>query len=111
MSDQKEVFRLRRLKLDAKLRDILGTGKKVYFQPPNGTKIEYPCIIYSVGGGDSVYADNKTYRFTRQWEIKYLDTNPINDVVDKILEELSMARLNRRYVADHIYHDIIILYY
>ena len=100
----------RRLALQLELEKILGS-KNVYFQPPNGTKLVYPCIIYSVGGGDSIYADNKNYYFTYQWEIKYLDTKPINDVVEKIMEQFQMARFNRRYTADHINHDVIILYY
>ena len=39
-----------RLKLDALLRKVLreATGKEnLYFQPPAGYKLKYPCIVYS----------------------------------------------------------------
>ena len=107
---EKTPFEIKREALQSTLETILGS-RNVYFQPPNGAKITYPCIVYSIGGGDSMYADNKNYHFTYQWEIKYMDTNPVNDVVKKIMDTFQMTRFNRRYVADHINHDVIILYY
>lgn len=105
------LMETRRLALQDILETIMDGRGPVYFQPPNGAKITYPCIIYNIGGGDSMYADNNNYHFTYQWEIKYLDTKPINDVVKKIMDEFQMVRFNRRYVNDHINHDVIILYY
>ena len=40
----------RRLKLQKLLEDILeanGKAKNVYYQPPEGIKISYPCIVYN----------------------------------------------------------------
>ena len=36
----------RRLALHNELVSILGDSKRVYYSPPNGSNIKYPCIIY-----------------------------------------------------------------
>ena len=100
----------RRLELEAKLRDILGSNN-VYFQPPNGAQLHYPCIIYKRDGADSVYADDRTYRYTQEYQIMYIDKSPKNNVVERIIEEFSMVRYGRHYVADNLNHDILLLYY
>lgn len=103
-------MRERRLELDAKLREILGSDN-VYFQPPNGSKLKYPCIVYSLADDNTTYANNYAYTIKQQYEIKYIDTYPVNDVVEKILRGFQMARFVRRFTADRINHDVIMVYY
>lgn len=100
----------RRLELHEKLCDILGS-RNVYFQPPNGTQIQYPCIIYKRDSSSADYADNKTYLFTPEYQIMYISTSSINDVVENLLEEFSLIRFIRHYTADGLSHDILNLFY
>lgn len=106
----------RRLELDKKLRDILESefGKDhvhIYFQPPEGQKLIYPCIVYTKDTSDHKYADNKIYHFQQAYQITFMSKDPDNNVVGKIEEAFQYAKYGRNFVADHVNHDIIILYY
>jgi hypothetical protein len=100
----------RRLELHEKLCTILGS-RNVYFQPPNGKQLKYPCIIYKRDSSSAEYADNMTYMFTPEYQITYISTTSVNDVVEKLLDEFEMIRYIRHYVADNLSHDILNLFY
>lgn len=101
----------RRLELNEILCEVLGS-RNVYFQPPNGTQLKYPCIIYKREGADQIYADDKLYKFEQEYQIQYISTKSTNfDVVEDLLERFSKIRYARHYVADNLNHDILILFY
>ena len=83
--------------------------KRVYFQPPESKKIEYPAIIYYRSDIDNVSADNKVYRQTFFYEITVIDADPDSEIVQKI-SALPRCRFNRHYTADNLNHDIFTLY-
>ena len=100
----------RRLELQAKLEEILGS-KNVYFQPPGTLRMRYPCIRYVRDRGNHIFADNKTYHYEQAYQLTYIDPDPDNDVVKKLLEYFPMISYNRHFVADQLNHDVLILYY
>lgn len=107
-------MKTRRLELDKKLREILQeeTGQvNLYFQPPEGFKLTYPCIIYKKDTGDHMFADNSVYQFTQAYQLTFISKNPDNTVVERILKEFKWAKYGRNYQAENINHDVIILYY
>lgn len=81
----------------------------VYFQPPTDLDLKYPCIIYEERNGDTLYADNKPYRFTTCYTVTYIDTNPDAATVKQIAM-LPMCRYDRRFTQDHLYHSVFIMY-
>lgn len=99
----------RRLELQSKLEEMLGS-RNVYYQPPETLKMEYPAIRYSKSVIDSRYADNSKYsKFTR-YEVIVIDKRPDNEVIDKILD-LPYSSHDRHYAANNMNHDVITLYY
>ena len=56
-------------------------------------------------------ADNMTYIYRQAYQIMYIDPNPENTVVDKLIEHFAEISYNRHYVADNLNHDVLILYY
>ena len=107
-------MKTRRLELDKRLREILQeeTGQvNLYFQPPEGFKLTYPCIIYQKDTGDHMFADNSVYQFTQAYQLTFISKNPDNTVVERILKEFKWAKYGRSYQAENINHDVIILYY
>ncbi len=82
---------------------------KIYFQPPETVKIEYPCIIYQVKTGDTEYADDY-YRFTKQYDVIVIDKNP-DSVIPYHVAMLQMCRMDRAYTADNLNHWTFNLYY
>lgn len=73
--------------------------------------MNYPCIRYTRDRGQHIKADNKTYIYRQAYQIMYIDPNPDNDIVDKLIEHFGEISYNRNYVADNLNHDVLVLYY
>lgn len=100
----------RRLQLHEELCEILGS-RNVYFQPPGTVRMKYPCIRYKRDRGRHLNADNKTYIYKQAYQLIYMDSNPDNDVVEKLMGHFGEISYIRNYTADNINHDVLILYY
>lgn len=93
------------------LSDILhGFCDKVYFQPPTGTKIEYPCIVYELERFDVRYADNAPYALYDEYLIKYITRDP-DDPVRSQLIFLPRCRSEKMFINDNLYHYPFTLYW
>lgn len=98
-----------RIELDNALRAILGTGN-VYFQPPESSKIKYPCIIYERSDYYVRHADNIKYQMHKRYTIKAIYKDPDSKLPDK-LEQLPLCDFDRHYVADNLHHDVFNIYW
>ena len=65
----------RRLELQTKLEELLGS-RNVYYQPPESLKMEYPAIRYSKSNINSRYADDIKYSNFTLYEIVVIDKRP-----------------------------------
>lgn len=99
----------RRQQLHDILRSISGV-EKVYFQPPNGTQLVYPCIIYKRDAAETSFADNHPYRFTQRYEVTVLDRDP-DSAIPGFVAALPMCVFNRHFPADDLNHDVFNLYF
>lgn len=94
-----------------KLSEILHTFcDNVYFQPPTGRIITYPCIIYDLEKPDVKFANNAPYAIYDQYSIKYITRDPDDDTRNQIIR-LSLCSAERPYVADNLYHYPFRLYW
>lgn len=98
-----------RLDLQAKLKELLGTGN-VYYQPPESIKMEYPAIKYSKSRIDTSKANNSKYSKNTRYEIIVIAKLPDNVVIDKLLE-LPYCSFDRHYISDNLHHDVLTLYF
>lgn len=96
-----------RLKLRSMLKEVF--EGKLYYQPPGGTTLEYPCIVYSKEDIGNVYADNYVFRQQHKFKFTYMDPNINNMLVDK-LSKLPMCSFERYFANDNINHDVFIIY-
>lgn len=96
-----------RLELQAILKDIV---PNVYFQPPNGTKMTYPCIIYERDSTRVQHADNTLYRDTKRYTVTVVDRNPDSPLPDQVLR-LPMCAHDRFFTSDDLNHDVFTLYF
>lgn len=78
---------------------------KVYFQPPNSTKMEYPCIRYERDAVDTQYADNKPHRSDTRYMVTVIDRDPDSEIPGKVAA-LPLSSFNRFYTADNLNHDV-----
>lgn len=100
----------KRMELDLVLREVLGSDN-VYFQPPENTKIDYPCVIYARNYANARYADNNTYSFKYRYQITYIDREPDSDFPERLIQRLPMCVYDRPYTADNLNHEVLNVYY
>lgn len=98
-----------RLELSQKLNNIPG-AKKVYFQPPTGLKMVYPCITYRLDTIETRSADNIKYVGMKKYTIVVIDQDPDSTIYEKILE-MPYSSLSNVYISDQLYHFAITLYF
>lgn len=96
-----------RSKLQALLKEIT---PNVYFQPPNGLKLVYPCIFYARDTAETSYADNGPYRHTKRYSVTVVDRNPDSLIPDKVAD-LPLCSHNRFFTSDDLNHDVFTLYF
>lgn len=104
-----------RLKLHDELIDILGTRgqpvSRVYYQPPESYKMEYPCIRYSMPGVNVTRANNGVYLVVNKYEITVMDYDLDSDIWKKIMSHFPMCSFDRAYTSNNLYHTTLTLYY
>ena len=110
MASEQTYIERRRLELHSKLVEILGNKGKVYFQPPESIKIEYPAIIYERNAMPRIHASNNVYAFGVEYSVTVIDKDPDSPIVDKI-SRFPTARFSRHFVSDNLNHDIFMIHY
>ena len=83
---------------------------KVYFQPPTGGKIEYPCIVYELERTNVRFADNAPYALYDEYLIQYITRDPDDRTRDRIIM-LPLCSSERVYVNDNLYHHPFTIYW
>ena len=101
----------RRLRLHEELVRLAGPSFAVYYQPPTGTRIEYPCVVYSRDSGDALYASNRPYRYTQRYQVTVITRDPDCELPELLLRQLPMCRMDRQFVSDNLYHSVLVLYH
>ena len=101
----------KRLKLHGELVDLAGSSYAIYYQPPEGAQIRYPCIIYERDGGTADYASNRTYRFTQRYQVMVITRDPDCPLPEAILRYFPMCRIDRTFVSENLYHNVLTLHY
>lgn len=110
MEKPDDIFERRRKELEKKFKKVPGV-KKVYFQPPKSTKMEYDCIRYERARGDSEFANNLAYRFTQCYTVYVIYRDPTSPIAGYIATHFPMCELSRHYVSDNLHHEVLTLYY
>lgn len=99
-----------RLKLHTILTDIMkkySSDARVFFKPDSNVKLNYPCIIYTREGDQSRHADNTRYFNTTSYQITVIDRDSDSELVNDILNKLSLSRRSNEFVSNGLYHYII----
>lgn len=93
-----------RLDLQTLLEGLLGS-QHVYFQPPPGFMMSYPCIVYHRSNIRSTHADNYPYKHEKEYTVTVIDANPDSEIPDKV-SKLSRVIFDRAFKSDNLNHDI-----
>lgn len=96
-----------RIELQKVLKEIT---PNVYFQPPNGLKMTYPCIVYVRDSTHTQHADNSLYKNTKRYSVTVIDRNPDSPLPDQVLA-LPLCAHDRFFASDNLNHDVFTLYF
>lgn len=99
----------KRSDLSVLLRSIIGNNN-VYYQPPESSKLQYPCIKYNLTDVQTLSADNKPYRRYKRYSVMIIDPDPDSLIPDKI-GALPMSSFDRAYSADGLNHFVYTVYF
>jgi hypothetical protein len=100
----------RRYELQRKLEECLGSSN-VYFNPPEGLKISYPCIVYTRSRKSIKRADDKAYTTRTGYDVTLIQRDPDSTLVDSIFDNFTYIQYNRTFVTENLYHDVYLLYF
>ena len=98
-----------RVDLQRKLEGLLGSTN-VYFQPPDDTKLQYPCIVYHLDGATSDYASNTDYRVKKFYQVTYIDRRPDSVIVDALIT-YPYSSLNSTMRVEGLNHYVFRIYH
>ena len=98
-----------RLDLQSKLEELLDSNE-VYYKPPKNIMMSYPAIRYSLKDIVLKRADDSSYAKRNRYEVIVIDKKPDNLAISKLLD-LPYCSYDRQYIADNLYHDVLILYW
>lgn len=99
-----------RLELQMILEKTILGAKRVYFQPPESVKLEYPAIVYELDYIKSQHADNLPYTKKKRYSITIITKDPDNEYIDKMME-LSTCSFERSFTQNNLYHYVFELYF
>lgn len=99
-----------RIQLHELLKGLDESIREVYFQPPNGLKMLYPCLVYEVDGANVLHADNRPHRTDTRYAITVIDRNPDSPIPQKVAN-LPLSAFNRAFTADDLNHYVYNLYF
>lgn len=103
------MARYRRSELQEILESIIGV-RKVYFQPPESVRLEYPCIIYTLQNVDTRYANDNPYRNMDAYSLMIIDRNPDSAIRFEV-EKLPYTRFDRFFTSSNLNHWNYLIYY
>lgn len=86
--------------------------KHVYYNPPTGFQMEYPCFVYEDARPSVLHADNLKYFNFPCWKVTTMTRDPESMDLAPKLEELRYCYLeNAGYRTDGIAHRVYTLYF
>jgi len=82
----------------------------VYFSPPTGMKLKYPCIVYDRSYTKVNYADDAPYTLDTRYTLTVMDQDPDSEIVPKI-ELLPKCSFDRHFELDNLNQDVFTIYH
>lgn len=84
---------------------------RVFYQPPNGMTLNFPCVVYKLSGDKAIHADNQLYGvLSNRYEVTLIDRNPDSVYYDEI-RKIKMTSFSRTFDNDNLHHWVFTINY
>lgn len=100
----------KRLRFHAKLTELLPNWN-LYYQPPESTKLLYPCVIYELSRFHQIRADNNRYRSIPCWSATLIIKKPQDAPITHLVDGFQMCSFDRSFASDNLNHYAFTIYY
>lgn len=70
----------------------------------------YPCVVYQLDYAFEAFANNDLYRYTKRYQVTYIDRDPDSDVPDR-LARLPMSKLKTAFASDNLNHTVFTIFF
>ena len=91
-----------RIELHNRLVSLLGSSR-VYFQPPESVKLQFPCIIYTLDRTDVWKANNAGYLGKNRYSVTIISKDPDYDLPRQVAM-LPLCSFSRFFTVDNLNH-------
>lgn len=98
-----------RLTLQCLLEETLGSSN-VYYSPPSGLNMKYPCIKYNLVNADVDSADNLPFIIRKRYTLIYISADPDSVIVESLLQ-LPYCSFDRTYTSNNLTHFVFTIYW
>lgn len=95
-----------RLGIQNALEKVMKGSGKVYYLPDTNVNLNYPCIVYELSDEQYSRANNRVYAALDYYDVTIIDRDPTTSIRDRLVEEFSGIRFDRRYLSDNLYHFV-----
>lgn len=89
---------------------LLPICENLYFSPPTGKQLTYPCIIYKQEPPSIISADNRDYIMKDRYSLTIIDEDPDSELVDQI-EQLQYCRQDGTSTVEGLNHWYFTLFH
>jgi hypothetical protein len=83
---------------------------QTYFQPPDGTRMIYPCIVFERYQATSFFANNSPYLTKKRYLVTVMDKNP-NSEIPNLVAKLPFSFFQRFFATSGLNHDVFNIYF
>lgn len=91
--------------------ELLKFYKDVYFQPPSGKQMKYPCIVYAKSDKSREFGNNALYLSRQQYQITVIEHDPDSEIADNMEKYFTNCAITQYYTVDNLNHTTLNLYY
>lgn len=85
------------------------TNDRVYFQPPENLKLEYPVVVFHLTKIKVDHADDAPYKGAREYVVTLITKDPEPDALEEILK-IPYTSLDSTYQSDGMNHFVFTTY-
>lgn len=98
-----------RLEFQSALEQFLGS-RNVYFNPPEGLKLNYPAIVYKIDPVATRSADNGNYFLQPGYFVTLIMEKTDESKWIELLQVFPKSRFSRHFTSDGMHHYTYIIY-
>lgn len=98
-----------RSEVHTRLQELTGYGNRVYYNPSESVKMQYPCIVYNLDALGAQHADNRPYKRHDVYSVTHIYTKVSQESMSRMLADEPGFKHTHTFISDNLHHDVFTL--